>query len=133
LFDGLDLATQTRETFPADLAQYFRITPFAVMPVGPELAFQQFALGIKLTQHRFDCRRLQLVARRYIGGGEWTVSARVTANYFRQRVSRRLQKRFGQTWRQGRSQGIAVTACIFGGEGARFAGNAHAHGAPGVD
>jgi hypothetical protein len=78
-------------------------------------------------QHRFHYESVDLVARDDIRNREGTVRPRVTANYFRQRVGRLLEKYFRETGRQWRSERIAVAARIFHGNGAGFAGNAHSH------
>ncbi len=129
LFDRLDFAAQSRQAFAANLPQHFRIAPFAVMPVGPEFSFQQFALRIQRAQNRLNRGRLQLIARSDVAGRERSMRARVTANNFRQWVASLFEKYFRQARRQRRTKGIAITAGVFDGNESRFSGDAHAHGA----
>ena len=96
--------------------QHFGIAPFAVMPVGAEFSFQQFALRIQRAQNRLNGGPLQLIARSYVPGGERSMSARVTANNFRQWIASFFEEYFREARRQRRTEGVAITAGVFHGD-----------------
>ena len=60
------------------------------------------------------------------------MSARIAPDDFRQGLAGMLQKNIGESGRKWRSQGVAITRCVFHGNEPVFARNAHADGAPGI-
>ena len=93
LFGRHHFAAQARQRLAADLLQHVRVAPFAMHAAGPELAFQQLALGVEAPQHGFDFGGREAIARGDIGGGERSVRARIAAQEFQQRIGRWARER----------------------------------------
>ena len=129
LFGGYHLAAQAGERLAADLLQHVGVAPFAMHALGTELAFEQFAIGVEAAEDGFDLRRRQAEARRGVGGGERSVSARVAAQEFEQRAVGGFEEDSGEARRQRHADGVAIARGVFHGNEARLAGNAHADGA----
>ena len=126
LFGGYHLPAQAGERLAAHLLQHVGVAPFAVHALGAELAFEQFSIGMKAAEHRFDLRGRQAEARRGVGGGEGPVRARITAEQFEQRAVGGLEKHAGKAGRQRHAHGIAIARGVLHGDEARLTGYAYA-------
>ena len=123
LFNGLDLPAEFGERLSADLPEDFGVAPFAVQSAGAETAFEHPSLDRELTQGILNHRRIESEAIGNLFLRERTVSARITANQFQNRMRDRVDERCRQAGWQWNAEGIAIACSIFDGDQVAFAGN----------
>lgn len=115
LLHGFHFAAQTGQRFASNLAENFRIAPFAVETAGAEAAFQHAPFLGEPVERGFDHRGIKCEAVRSFLQRKGAVCACEAAHEFEDRMRYRLQQRGGQAGRQGNAQPIAVARGVFGG------------------
>ncbi len=129
MLDGFDFAAKAGEALAANLLQDFRVAPFLMLAARAKFAFEQFSFSMKGTENDVDLSRLQGVARREFLRGEGAVGACVAANEFAKWIFAGGKEDFGEARRKRSAESVAVSAGVFDGDEARFAGDSNANGA----
>src|ERR1700690_1493736 len=92
LLHGLDRAPEFGQRFAANQTQHLRVAPLTMQPPGAEATPQATPFGGEQTQHIFDLWGIQGEAVDNLAQSEWTMSARVAANQFENRLRYRFHQ-----------------------------------------
>ncbi len=111
LLGGLDLLAQSRQRGAAQPAQDLDIAPVTPAPSRAQLAANDHAVALELSQHGAG---VEVVAGVKILGGERPVRPRVARDELTERIGDLGDERLGEAPRGGCAEGVAVEARLVG-------------------